>query len=181
MATAPPQVLGSRGEIAAVSLLRKLGWKILDTRFRNRFGEIDIIAQDGAVTVFTEVKTRTSTSDGEPFEAVDRRRRQRLTLRRTRMAQIPQQTRPARSLRYHLHRLAKGLQRTSDHPLPKRFPGGLHRTNVLVPGNLARPDQSRTDRIPFSGIQVIPTKAQIIPRNSLPITRSLLSLLLQGA
>jgi putative endonuclease len=79
MATAPPQVLGSRGEIAAVSLLRKLGWKILDTRFRNRFGEIDVIAQDGAVTVFTEVKTRTSTSDGQPFEAVDRRRQQRLT------------------------------------------------------------------------------------------------------
>jgi len=79
MATAPPQVLGSRGEIAAVSFLRKLGWKILDTRFRNRFGEIDIIAQDGSVTVFTEVKTRTSTSDGQPFEAVDRRRRQRLT------------------------------------------------------------------------------------------------------
>jgi putative endonuclease len=79
MTSSPPQVLGSRGESAAVSFLKKLGYRILDTQFRNHFGEIDIIAQDGPVNVFTEVKTRTSTSDGQPFEAVNRRRQQRLT------------------------------------------------------------------------------------------------------
>ncbi|MEY3176460.1 MAG: hypothetical protein RLZZ436_4374 [Planctomycetota bacterium] len=79
MTSAPPQVLGARGETAAVSHLRKLGWRIIDTRVRNRFGEIDIIAEDGPATVFTEVKTRTSTNDGQPFEAVDRRRQLRLT------------------------------------------------------------------------------------------------------
>ncbi|MFM7059243.1 MAG: YraN family protein [Planctomycetota bacterium] len=79
MTASPPQVLGARGENAAVSFLRQLGYRILDTQFRNHFGEIDIIALDGDVNVFTEVKTRASTSDGQPFEAVNRRRQQRLT------------------------------------------------------------------------------------------------------
>ena len=78
MTSSTPHILGSRGELAAVQLLRQHGYRILATRFRNHFGEIDIIAQDGQTTVFTEVKTRTSTADGQPFEAVDHRRQKRM-------------------------------------------------------------------------------------------------------
>jgi putative endonuclease len=78
MTSTTPHALGSRGEIAAVNFLRQLGYRIIATRFRNQFGEVDIIAQDGQTNVFTEVKTRTSTADGQPFEAVDSRRQKRL-------------------------------------------------------------------------------------------------------
>jgi putative endonuclease len=52
------KLLGDRGERAAVAFLKKLGYKILARQFRNDFGEVDIIAQDGETTVFVEVKTR---------------------------------------------------------------------------------------------------------------------------
>ena len=73
------RLLGDRGENAAVRFLRKLGYRILARQFRNQFGEIDIIAQDGNQIVFVEVKTRSSADAGEPFEAVDRRKQQKLT------------------------------------------------------------------------------------------------------
>ena len=49
---------GAWGEQAARVFLERHGYVILETNFRTRFGEIDIIAQDGKYTVFAEVKTR---------------------------------------------------------------------------------------------------------------------------
>ena len=72
------KLLGDRGERAAVAFLKKLGYKILARQFRNDFGEVDIIAQDGETTVFVEVKTRRSADDGQPFEAVDRRKQAKI-------------------------------------------------------------------------------------------------------
>jgi putative endonuclease len=73
------KLLGDRGERAAVKHLKKQGYRILAKQYRNQFGEIDIIAQIGATTVFVEVKTRKSENDGQPFEAVDRRKQEKLT------------------------------------------------------------------------------------------------------
>ena len=73
------KLLGDRGERAAVTYLKKHGYRILAKQYRNQFGEIDIIAQIGATTVFVEVKTRKSENDGQPFEAVDRRKQEKLT------------------------------------------------------------------------------------------------------
>lgn len=52
--------------------------RILARRFRNRSGEIDLVALDGSVIVFVEVKTRLSTSRGRPGEAVGARKRARM-------------------------------------------------------------------------------------------------------
>ncbi len=73
------KLLGDRGERAAVAFLKKQGYRILARQYRNSFGEVDIIAQDGEATVFVEVKTRTSANDGQPFEAVDRKKQDKLT------------------------------------------------------------------------------------------------------
>jgi putative endonuclease len=73
------KLLGDRGERAAVKFLKKQGYRILAKQYRNNFGEIDIIAEQAGTTVFVEVKTRTSSNDGQPFEAVDRQKQQTLT------------------------------------------------------------------------------------------------------
>lgn len=74
-----PRTLGERGEDAAARFLKKLGYKIVFRRHRQKYGEVDIIAVDGHTVVFVEVKTRRDASQGRPAEAVDRERQQRQT------------------------------------------------------------------------------------------------------
>lgn len=49
--------LGEKGERLAEKFLKKKGYKILEKNYRNRYGEIDIIASDKGCLVFVEVKT----------------------------------------------------------------------------------------------------------------------------
>lgn len=62
--------IGKAGEEAAASFLRRSGYKILATNYKNKLGEIDIIACDRDTYVFIEVKTRYSDRFGSPLEAV---------------------------------------------------------------------------------------------------------------
>ena len=62
--------LGKSGEDRACRELERRGYAILARRYRTRFDEIDIVAQDGPVIVFVEVKARTSLRYGDPAEAV---------------------------------------------------------------------------------------------------------------
>lgn len=70
---------GERGEDLACACLERAGLTVLARNFRCRLGEIDIVAQEGAVTVFVEVKERTSASHGRGLEAITRGKRLRLT------------------------------------------------------------------------------------------------------
>ena len=72
------QSLGALGEALACRELERRGYIILDRRFRTRCGEIDIVARDGGVLVFVEVRTRSSGSFGTPFESVNWKKQQRL-------------------------------------------------------------------------------------------------------
>lgn len=62
----PRQILGKKGESAAVRYLKKQGYKIIEQNYRSKAGEIDIIARERKTLVFVEVKTRRSTSYGSP-------------------------------------------------------------------------------------------------------------------
>jgi putative endonuclease len=64
------QQLGRQGETLACRALRRLGYAILDRRYRTRFGELDIVARDAATLVFIEVKTRAVESHGTALDAV---------------------------------------------------------------------------------------------------------------
>ena len=79
--TAPHLLRGRKGERIACRYLLKQGFDILARRYRSRSGELDIIAYEGALLVFLEVKTRSSADFGEPWEFVDWQKQQ--TLRRT--------------------------------------------------------------------------------------------------
>ena len=74
----PRQVLGREGEAAAEDALRDAGLRILERRFRVRQGEIDLVAMDGDVLVFVEVKTRRGLGYGSPSEAVISGKQKRL-------------------------------------------------------------------------------------------------------
>jgi putative endonuclease len=62
--------VGKYGERVAARHLMDSGLRLLATNWRCPEGEVDIIARDGDVLVFCEVKTRSSTAYGDPGEAV---------------------------------------------------------------------------------------------------------------
>ncbi len=62
--------IGRKGEEAAVNLLKRRGYKIIEQNYKNKLGEIDIIAKDKKTLCFIEVKTRTNLKFGYPQEAV---------------------------------------------------------------------------------------------------------------
>lgn len=65
--------VGKKGEQIAKEYLEKQGYKIIETnKHFSRQCEIDIIALDKDTLVFCEVKTRTTTVCGIPFEAIRR-------------------------------------------------------------------------------------------------------------
>ncbi len=62
--------LGKQGEDLACRELRRRGYSILARGYRTRYGEIDIVARDGAVLVFVEVKARSTAVCGSPLDAL---------------------------------------------------------------------------------------------------------------
>lgn len=70
--------LGKYGEDLATSHLRSQGMAILARNWRCDIGEIDIVARDGDVLVVCEVKTRSRTDYGTPFDAISAAKADRL-------------------------------------------------------------------------------------------------------
>ena len=58
------QTIGKQGENKAKNYLKRRGYQILETNYRTKAGEIDLIAKEKDCLVFVEVKTRTNT---DPF------------------------------------------------------------------------------------------------------------------
>ena len=65
------RITGTQEEIVAAKYLEEQGYCILQKNYRNRFGEIDLVAQDEEYIVFVEVKYRRTVQKGLPEEAVD--------------------------------------------------------------------------------------------------------------
>jgi len=70
--------VGRFGEDLAARHLTAAGLQVLDRNWRCRDGELDIVALDGAVLAFVEVKTRSSVAFGDPTEAIDPAKASRL-------------------------------------------------------------------------------------------------------
>ena len=62
----------------AEAFLRARGCTIVARNFRCRAGEVDLVALDGPVLVFVEVRSRRGTLVGTPLESVDGRKQARL-------------------------------------------------------------------------------------------------------
>ncbi len=72
------QELGDAGEKLARDFLKKKGYKVIETNFRCRHGEIDIITRKGGTVIFVEVRTKSGGAFGTPEESVTRQKRERL-------------------------------------------------------------------------------------------------------
>lgn len=70
--------IGDLGEGLAAKFLRRHGYRIIVRKYRSRFGEIDIVAQDKHVLVFVEVRSRSDFQHGFPFETVNFNKRRRI-------------------------------------------------------------------------------------------------------
>ncbi len=71
--------VGRYGEDIAAAWLSEHGYVIIERNYRRRFGEVDIIAKQGEYLVFIEVKTRSSSRFGTPFDAVTVKKQQQLS------------------------------------------------------------------------------------------------------
>ena len=70
--------MGEWGEGVASRFLQDRGYRITETNYRCRWGEVDIVARDGDELVFVEVRTRRDTEYGTPEESITAAKAQRL-------------------------------------------------------------------------------------------------------
>lgn len=75
------RLLGRWGEAQAADYLRARGYRIVAAGYRCRFGEIDLIAENGRYIAFTEVKLRKDASfaPGRAFVDTGKQKRLRTT------------------------------------------------------------------------------------------------------
>jgi len=72
------QEVGKLGEKEARKFLKKRGYRIRETNFRCRHGEIDIVAQKKDWLVFVEVRTKSNLDFGTPEESITQAKKERL-------------------------------------------------------------------------------------------------------
>jgi putative endonuclease len=74
------QQFGKESESLAVRYLKKNGYKILEQNYRNKLGEIDIIAKEKGTLVFVEVKARKTHVFGNPKWAVTPKKQRKISM-----------------------------------------------------------------------------------------------------
>lgn len=68
------RAVGKEKETLAEAYLKEQGYVILEKNFYSRFGEIDLVARDGAYLAFVEVKYRKTIKSGYALEAVTQKK-----------------------------------------------------------------------------------------------------------
>ncbi len=74
------QKFGESGEAIAARHLKKKGYRIIETNYRTKIGEIDLIAKDKDTIVFVEVKSRRSWQFGNPKAAVTPQKQRKISM-----------------------------------------------------------------------------------------------------
>ncbi len=74
------RIFGNAAEHDAAAFLVGKGFEIVEQQWRNKFGEIDIIAKDGEEFVMVEVKARQNHEFGYPEEAVTKSKLRKIAI-----------------------------------------------------------------------------------------------------
>jgi putative endonuclease len=70
--------IGASAEHLATELLVQRGYRIVERNFRCTSGELDIVARDGDVLCFIEVRSRADRAHGEAAESVTRKKQRQV-------------------------------------------------------------------------------------------------------
>jgi putative endonuclease len=70
--------LGQRGEELAASVLKRAGYRILERNYQCPLGELDLVARQGGILVFVEVKSGEGSDGIPPRERVNWRKQKKL-------------------------------------------------------------------------------------------------------
>ncbi|CAL1239060.1 YraN family protein [Candidatus Methylocalor cossyra] len=95
-AKTPAQRQGRRAEDRVLAFLQHQGLVLLERNYRCRYGEIDLIMEDGPTVVFVEVRFRADRRFGGALESVDRRKQAKLSAAAAHFLQEKRLDRPAR-------------------------------------------------------------------------------------
>ena len=120
---------GDRGERAAARFLRREGLRILTRGYDTLWGEIDLIAREGDILVFVEVKTRRR---GTPAEAVTPEKQRRLTLAALHFLRRRNLLEQRSALRCGGHRVGGGPTSSRNRAHSRGVRGGWDRTDVSL-------------------------------------------------
>lgn len=71
---------GLKAEIIAAEELGRLGYRIVESNYRCRYGEIDLVALEGDTLVFIEVRSRKTLLFGTPAESVTTAKQKKLLI-----------------------------------------------------------------------------------------------------
>ena len=74
------QQFGKKSEQLAAEFLKRGGYRILETNYRSKLGEIDIIASEKGTIVFVEVKARNTSRFGSPKGAVTPAKQRKISM-----------------------------------------------------------------------------------------------------
>jgi putative endonuclease len=74
----PRRLFGQQGEATAEAYLRGKGYRIIARNLRSSMGELDLVAEDGSVLVFVEVKARRTDEFGGAVHAVHQQKQAKL-------------------------------------------------------------------------------------------------------
>lgn len=72
------RAIGDEAEQLVVEYLTRRGWTVRDRNVVCRYGELDVVAEQGTTLAFVEVRMRSTSVWGEPSESVMRKKQQRV-------------------------------------------------------------------------------------------------------
>lgn len=70
-----PSEIGRKGEKKVAEYLKSQGYTVIKRNYKDRYGEVDIIAEDCENLVFVEVKTRSENAIVSGLDAVDEKKK----------------------------------------------------------------------------------------------------------
>lgn len=70
--------VGNYGEFIAKNYLLDKDYDLVETNYRNKYGEIDIICFDKDILVFIEVKSRFNTKYGRALESINIKKQKKI-------------------------------------------------------------------------------------------------------
>ncbi len=89
---------GIKGEDIVCTKLQERGFLVLERNVREKFAEIDIVAKDGDVLCFIEVRTRRDTTLGHPAETITQKKQR--SIRRAAEAYLVRHPAAPRPIRF---------------------------------------------------------------------------------